>query len=520
MIQVCSTPQGLFRNEPSFRGVQGVKIAKKTLRAAQPLPNIPVTPANSPDNHRKLGIPQGRTPNQESPASGSFPRSFQALPMRGVIESQSDLFVYPASEIGGSRDKETKVTSLLGGGQIFGKIHETLDKAKSWVMLNMYNFQSPEIYPERGCLPDTPGRAEQAALAQKLVDLQKKGVQVRVILDNSKQPVKPPYTFEPDHNTRMLEFLRKNGISTVTYPRAHSRINHTKLLVVDNNQAVVSGMNWGNHSPANHDGGVHIEGPDARNLFHKSFRPDWLTSGGDPKLLPPIQPFRQGKIKVLQTAGADTVQGPKSEIQDAILDQINKAQKSIHAELFVLTNKQVVSRLIDKHHELTRAGQEGVKILVDPGLYFLFPNCRPGIVNLQKAGVPIRFLKTDRGREEKLHAKWAVFDRKNVLMGSANWSGVGLEHKSTGWVEPLKAWDELADALEEAEEGPPEVARSGVKGNHEMDILIENAPSIGGVFARQACLDFKDSSFPILQKGADGKFYPVDAEGPRRAMAM
>ena len=516
MNQICSTPMGLLRNEPSFRGVQGVKIAKKTLRATQPLTTIPATPANSPDTQR-----EGASPTSVLPAPVAVPRAFQALPMRHVIASQSDVFDYPPRKIGGSRGQQTKVTSLLGGGQIFGKINETLDKAKSWVMLNMYDFQSPELYPERHCAPDTPGAVEQGTLAQKLVDLHNKGVQVRVILDNSKQQVKPPYSLEPEHNTRMLEFLRKNGIATVTYPREHSRINHTKLLVVDHNHAVVSGMNWGNHSPANHDGGVHIEGPDARNLFHHSFRPDWLTSGGDSKLLPAIQPFRPGKIKVMQTAGADTVQGPKSEIQEGILDQINQAQKSIHAELFVLTNKQVVSRLIEKHHELKAKGQEGVKILVDPGLYFLFPNCRPGIVSLDKAGVPIRFLSADRARDEKLHAKWAVFDRKNVLMGSANWSGVGLEHKSTGWIEPLKEWDEMADALEEeAEEGPPEVARSGVKGNHEMDILIENAPKIADAFAHQACVDFKHSSFPILEKGGDGKFHPVVSEGQRLAMVM
>lgn len=426
-------------------------------------------------------------------------------PFKFCFPTVTDTFEYKTRTIVGNKKEQTQVQSLIGGGQLFQKIDETLNKAKSWVLIDLYNMQSPALYPDRHSPQETPGADLQAGLVQKLVDLKQRNVKVRVILDNSKQVVQPPFTLDPEHNARTLKFLRDNGIETVTYPRELSRINHSKVLLVDNKHAVVSGMNWGNHSPTNHDGGVYIEGPDARNVFHKVFKPDWITSGGDASKLPTITPFRQGNIQVLQTSGEGSEQGPKDEILQAILSQISKAQSSIHAELFVLTNKRVVDSLIEKHAQLKAAGKEGVKLLVDPGLYFKFPNCRPGIQKLAKAGVPIRFMESDRTREEKLHAKWAVFDRKNILMGSANWSAVGLESKGTT-DEYIPLADE-AEADENAMEGVE--PRPIVKGNHEVDVLIENSPNVAGTFARQASYDFKHHSFPIMEKGSDDKWHPI-----------
>jgi hypothetical protein len=479
---VLAAPSGFILSELSFRG------------------------SFSPPKKDQSGVTHGGRPmaTGSSPASGpASPQPMAPLaalaPPKFCFPSATDTFTYNTPTPNGFKKEGTKVQSLMGGGQVFQKINETLDKAKSWVMVDMYELQSPAIYPERVSPPGTPGADAQGKIVQKLVDLKNKNIKVRVILDHSKQVVRPPHTLEPDHNARVLEFLRKNGIETVTYPRDVSKINHTKLVLVDNKYAVVSGMNWGNHSPTNHDGGVSIEGPDARNLFHQLFKPDWLTSGGDASLLPPITPFHPGKIQVLQTSGAKSVQGPKSEILEAILKQIDQAKESIHAELFVLTSKQVVESLIQKHAHLKAAGKEGVKILVDPGLFFSFPNCRPGIQKLAKAGVPIRFLENDRAKEEKLHAKWAVFDRKTVLMGSANWSGVGLEHKGTGWV----------SSSESSEASEDEISRPGAQGNHEMDVLIQDAPNVAGTFARQAAYDYQHHSFPIMEKGMDGKWSPI-----------
>lgn len=417
--------------------------------------------------------------------------------------SSTDTIHYRIPGRNGPRQETTKVQSLLGGGQIFNKINEVLDKAKSWVLVDMYNLQSPELYPERTSPENTPGAHIQASLVDRLINLKHRNVNVRVILDNTKQQPRDGQKLEENHNERTIAKLKENGIPVLTYPAEASIKSHVKILMADNKHAVIGGMNWGNHSATNHDGGIYIQGPDTRNIFHKVFKPDWITAGGSPADLPPITPFHAGKLKVLQTSGEHSEQGAKDEILNGILSQIDQSKSSIHAQLFVLTQKQVVDKLIAKHQELSKKGKEGVKILVDPGLFFLFPNCRPGIQKLARAGVPIRFFKSNRENEEKLHAKWAVFDRKNMLIGSANWSAIGLESRNAS-----DSATTLANVMERLEVDE-DAQRSASKTNHEIAILIEDSDNVAKTFARQADFDFKHASFPILEKGEDSKWHPV-----------
>ncbi|MBY0402898.1 MAG: phospholipase D family protein, partial [Cyanobacteria bacterium] len=123
---------------------------------------------------------------------------------------------------------------------------------------------------------------------------------------------------------------------------------------------------------------------------------------------------------------------------------------------------------------------------VDPGLYFSFPNTRKGVQKLANAGVPIQFYKANRMIEEKLHAKWAVFDEKKLMIGSANWSAVGLQSN--------------ADQDEETEGS---VKTASLKGNHEANVLVESA-KVCKAFVDQFKFDWKSRSFPILVKSEDG----------------
>lgn len=419
-------------------------------------------------------------------------------PIRTYMPPARDSFQYEIKTAHGVKKDETIVESLLGGGQIFGKINEMLDEAersknKPWVMVNLYELQNPELYPERKSSPGTPGSTIHTGLLDRLINLHKnKKANVRIILDNSKQQPRemekgqPKVLMEPNHNDRTIARLKAFNVPFVTYSKEASIKNHVKLLMTNNRKAIVGGMNWGNHSAVNHDGAVYIEGPDVRNIHHKLFQPDWVTSAGeDSTELAPIKPFRQGKIKVLQTSGRKSEQGARDEVLGEILHQIQGAENSIHAQLFVLTHKAVVNALLQKHKELQKQGKEGVQILVDEGLYKLFPNCRPGIQKLDDAGVPIRFFKENKATEEKLHAKWAVFDRKNLLIGSANWSSLGLDSKEA--TSNSSGMDTLGD---EAEEGENEEPKIPSRTNHEIAVLIPDAPHVAGAFAKQADYDF------------------------------
>ncbi len=376
------------------------------------------------------------------------------------MPSASDEFVYGSGQ-------KTRITSLIGGGQIFDAIDDILKKANKSVSLNMYNIQSPELYPDRSSPDGTPGAAIQAGLVNRLAELNNNGYKVKIVLDHHDDKDRNEL-----YNDKTIDFLRSEGVEVQTYPRDVAKINHVKVLIVDNKYAVVGGMNWGNHSAANHDAALLIEGPDVRNIYNELFKNDWLTSGGKAKDIPTAKPFDQGKIKVMTTTTREAVNGPDESIFEEILAQIGKAQDSIYAELFVLTQKDVVDNLLFAHRRLTAAGKEGVKLLVDPGLFFAFPNTRKGIQKLARAGIPIKFYSSDRDAEEKLHSKWAVFDQKNIIMGSANWSAVGLN--TIGGK-----------------------SRYG-RGNHEAAILVESE-KVAKPFVQQMLYDWKYMSFPILE---------------------
>ena len=96
------------------------------------------------------------------------------------------------------------------------------------------------------------------------------------------------------------------------------------------------------------------------------------------------------------TSSKESAEGAKDEIYQELLKQIGSAKDSIYAELFVLTQGDVVDNLIVAHRRLTKQGKEGVKFLVDPGLFFAFPNTRKGVQRLAKAGIPIKFYEANK----------------------------------------------------------------------------------------------------------------------------
>jgi cardiolipin synthase len=407
-----------------------------------------------------------------------------------------DAFVYHQP---GQATELTVVQSLLGGGQIFNKVDQLLSNAKRSVVIDLFNFQSPALYPERSSPEGTPGADIQAGLVDRLIALKQRGVDVKVILDHHWDP-----GMEEGYNGRTIAALREHGVDVVTYPN-FSTISHVKVLLVDEQYAVLGGMNWGNHSPINHDAAVYLAGPDVRNIYNEVFKPDWVSCNRKPDELADVKPFAPGRVRVLQTTARQSSAGAKDEIFREILSQTKQAQSSIYAELFVLTQPEVVDELLAAHQRLKAAGKEGVKLLVDPGIFFAFPGCRSQVQRLAKADVPIRFLKTRREIEEKLHAKWAVFDEQRLLIGSANWSNAGLlcnREKEVAATPPTDP-DEKGN--------PTRLSRS----NHEVALLIES-PRLGNNFVQQFRGDWWQT-FPVLAKNEEGQWKVLKSLLPFRA---
>lgn len=307
---------------------------------------------------------------------------------------------------------ETKITPKEDGGQIFSEVHNMISGSKKSVDLEMYELQNAKLQNIWSGVAQGEGAKDQQMIVDDLVSAAKRGVKVRVILDAS------PDRFNKGtaHNQQIAEYLKANGVEVLTYPPKNVNIDHVKLLVVDDNKALIGGMNWGAHSPDNKDADVLIEGNEAAELKRDIFNRDVKFAGGKPDDTV-VGPVKEDKIKALITSPkADG--GGSHAIRETLLSDINGAKKKIYAEMFTLTDAEVVNSLIDAHNR----GVD-VKVILDPNQHYTNQKSYDA---LKAAGVPVRWYQVNVETRQKLHSKWGVFDEKKTLIGSANWAAQGL----------------------------------------------------------------------------------------------
>ena len=341
----------------------------------------------------------------------------------------------------------------------------------------------------QGGAEKTKGGKQQQQLLWTLIKKKKENpdMNIQVILDahkwhmDSKNPHRKHFA-----NQDMIKFLKTNNIDVVPYPRAAqqgSNLQHIKLLIVDGEKAILGGMNWGSHSTVNHDGCVALEklpgkaNSEVDNLIANHFNPDWKFSWqrlGETKLvsgplneaeqeaynginkeikqehveyynllkdvyntpemknrykngnlnLIEAKPIENPEIKVLGTKPRELEKVGEKGLEttrEYLMDKVRTAKK-MRAELFVLTDKEIVQTVIKRH----KAGKLDAKFIVEADIINKFPYCENAFDELRDAGVPIRVYKSNKALNQRMHAKWAVFDDKDVVIGSTNWSSQGL----------------------------------------------------------------------------------------------
>lgn len=146
----------------------------------------------------------------------------------------------------------------------------------------------------------------------------------------------------------------------------------------------------------------------------------------------------------------------------------------LRAELFVLSHKEIVDKVIQRHQE----GSLDAKILVSPDLLEKFPLLNEPYDQLREAGVPIETFKVNEELNQRLHCKWAVLGHKDgdklsnldLLIGSANWSAAGLENNSyTGIRDDYPSNDtNIMDEIEISYKTDVEKSENEVKNDHKI----------------------------------------------------
>ncbi len=263
-------------------------------------------------------------------------------------------------------------------------------------------------------------------------------------------------------------------------------LQHVKLVAVDGRKLIIGGMNWGTHSTANHDACVALEtrseykNSEVDNILSEIFNKDWAFSWQrlgrtkivagplseeeqqfykglnkeikeenveymkivgelynndidkhryDEKNLSKLDiiqrnPVQNPAIKVLSTKPRELAyigESGSESIRQYVMNKVKTANK-IRAELFVLSDKEIIQTIIDRVHK----GELDAKIIVDPSIIEEFPYCNTAYQKLVENGIEVRQYKTDTNITQRMHGKWAVFDDSEILIGSANWSAMAM----------------------------------------------------------------------------------------------
>jgi phosphatidylserine/phosphatidylglycerophosphate/cardiolipin synthase-like enzyme len=464
---------------------------KETL----PKVKVPTSPTQDPVNLPGVPLNQAKTFIEVANEMGVSIGDFFALNMKHLLTKIEGVEAEPSVTVNVGR---TKVTSLIDAKQIFEKTVEYIDSAKNSIQIEMFEMQNldvdSDLWPSGGA-ERIPGWKEQQAILHKLIEKKKNDpkLNVQVILDVHKWYQDGAGNYKRHYgNMKMIKYLKENGIDVVPYPRpaqGGAGLQHVKMLAVDGKKVILGGMNWGNHSAANHDACVAIEtqskykNSEVDNIVDKIFNQDWKFawqrlgktqfvngpvtkeeqkeySGRAKKIkeenveymnivgkifdkpeyreryekgdlnIVEVNPVKDPKIQVLVNNPREYAyvgsQGEES-IGEYIKQRLDTAE-SLKAELFVLSHKEIVNKIISRYLESQNGGRPfDVEILISPGIIDDFPYCRKAISQLEEAGVPIRMFKVNKDIAQRLHTKWAVFDNEELLIGSANWSAVGLE---------------------------------------------------------------------------------------------
>lgn len=218
----------------------------------------------------------------------------------------------------------------IDGENAYPAMLRIMDEAKNSLYVETFIFRN-----------DESGKK----IAAKLVEKQKQGVDVKVLIDG--------LGLKSKKDTGIYDYLKANGVEVLIYNKLlvglHGvNITHRKLIVADGETGVTGGMNFGAEYEKDwHDSMTEFKGQVVQDM-QKEFYVDWKRAGGEIPKNPPKLP--QGKVygntpmRVTVTSAHE--QDKRYQIKNSVLTMIDNSKERILVEGAYFSDDDLIEHLI------------------------------------------------------------------------------------------------------------------------------------------------------------------------------
>ena len=259
----------------------------------------------------------------------------------------------------------------IDGPAIYNETVKLINTAEKSIYVEQSEFNDPE-------------------LIKLLIAKAESGVEVKILLDQ----------WQKINRSTVTEFKNHN-ISVQYYPARKGQYNHAKILVVDNEQAMIYGPGWTQEEMNKHNVAVRLSGRSAWRTA-TVFDRDWEFTTTLSLDVPSTSDLPDDHITL----------ATNTNVKNQVLTQIEASTESIWLELNALSEPDTVQALID-------AANRGVdvRIILDA------ENAQDTPVtleNLTTAGITPRYYHDNTGRA--LGMNIGIFDQGTFVMSSSGWT--------------------------------------------------------------------------------------------------
>lgn len=259
---------------------------------------------------------------------------------------------------------------FLDNDAIYNRTLSLIQAAQSSIYIEQFEFDDPR-------------------LIQLLLDKSHAGLDVRILLDQWQKP-----------NWATLDQLKSQNVSVQYYPAQKGQSDHAKLLIVDQDKALISGPSWTAKGFQAHDLAIELSGKSAwkaASLYSK----DWEFTTTFPLNVPKTTTLPEDNITLATNAN----------VKQQLLEQISSSTKSIWIENSEITEPDVVQALLDA------AGKgRDVRIIVDSSVATQTP------VTLEKLKASGKITIRYYPQQTSLGIRLAIIDGSSFLMSSSEWT--------------------------------------------------------------------------------------------------